>query len=81
MALATTHARRGAHTLARHVSVPTITGIPRRQSVRAVRPRRVRHMRRCLMADDPEEVPELEPFDEEEIDDNPALNPASGDDE
>jgi hypothetical protein len=81
VALATTHARMGAHTLARHVSVPTITAIPRRQLVRAVWPRRVRHMRRCLMNDDPEEVPELEPFDEEEIENNPALNPAPGDDE
>jgi len=69
----------GAHTLARHVSVPKITGIPRRQLVRALRPRRVSHTRRRLMTDDPEEVPELEPYDEQEIDDNPALNPAPTD--
>jgi hypothetical protein len=34
-----------------------------------------------MTTDDPEEVPELEPFDEEEIDDNPTFNPASTHDE
>lgn len=28
-------------------------------------------------SDEPEQVPELEPYDEDEIDENPVLNPGS----